>query len=309
MGRAFRMAVLTTLAAAAPPAFAQTLSEPVRANVAVVVAKAPERGVYDFRYQVANPATSRSQIRRVELDLTLGTGETRLPREGLVNAKGYRRTTSEASFQQVSMVPVGMAGPMGWAFGLGVNPAGTEGYASWGSRDEPFRILPGQVRHGFGLTSHGLPGIREVRVRPPIDSEQLPEEYEDPDRLAQFVDTLTFRTKTVGPKAPPAQFVPLDFLNYLVSLLHQSREQGWVKVEGVHRSLLAKLLAAKRALEAGRAEPAAGEIKAFLNEVQAVACQEFSCPGNRPLTSEAYALLYFNAEYLAARLPAPAQKP
>jgi len=29
----------------------------------------------------------------------------------------------------------------------------------------------------------------------------------------------------------------------------------------------------------------------------------FSCPGNRPATSEAYALLYFNGKYLSDRLP------
>jgi len=66
---------------------------------------------------------------------------------------------------------------------------------------------------------------------------------------------------------------------------------------------LAKLLEAKRALEKGQATVAKNTLNAFLNEVKAVSCQEFNCPGNKPLTSEAYALLYFNGQFLLERLP------
>ena len=43
-------------------------------------------------------------------------------------------------------------------------------------------------------------------------------------------------------------------------------------------------------------------LPAFLNEVEATSCQEFECPGNKPLTSEAYALLFFNGQFLWERL-------
>jgi len=42
---------------------------------------------------------------------------------------------------------------------------------------------------------------------------------------------------------------------------------------------------------------------AFVNEVHAVSCPAFTCPGNKPLTSEAYALLFFNGQFLQERLP------
>ncbi len=38
------------------------------------------------------------------------------------------------------------------------------------------------------------------------------------------------------------------------------------------------------------------------SEVQATSCLEFTCPGNKPLTSEAFALLFFNGQFLVKRL-------
>jgi len=73
-------------------------------------------------------------------------------------------------------------------------------------------------------------------------------------------------------------------------------------VEGVHKSFLAKLINAKRKLEEGQNTVAKNMLNAFLNEVKAVSCPEFTCPGNKPLTSEAYALLFFNGQFLWERL-------
>lgn len=43
-------------------------------------------------------------------------------------------------------------------------------------------------------------------------------------------------------------------------------------------------------------------LNAFLNDVRATSCPDFTCPGNKPLTSEAYALLFFNGQFLLDRL-------
>lgn len=75
-----------------------------------------------------------------------------------------------------------------------------------------------------------------------IDWDNVPEEYSDPEKARQLRDSLIFSPKTVGPKAPPQRFIPIEFLNYSISLLHDSRQLGWIKVDGVHQSLLAKLL-------------------------------------------------------------------
>lgn len=256
-------------------------------------------GIYTYRYRIINPAANEASIARWGVELNRMTGEANLSEEGLVNGPRYLRAGSAATRSQVPMVPVGMSGPNGWLLGLAYRDGPpTRGLAAWGADDEPFLVRPGQTQLGFQLTSYGLPGIRPAEIEPDIHPESLPEES------GELREQLTLHTKTIGPKAPPVQFVPLEFLNYLIALLHDSRQQGWVKVDGIHQSLLAKLLAAKRSLEAGQAQAAHGQLKAFLNEVQAVSCPEFSCPGNKPLTSEAYALLYFNGQYLFERLPA-----
>jgi hypothetical protein len=168
--------------------------------------------------------------------------------------------------------------------------------------DEPFLLVPGQTQAGFQVTSYGLPGIRMARILPDIDWDNVPEEYSDPEKARQLRDSLIFSPKTVGPKALPQLFIPIEFLNYIISLLHDSRQLGWIKVDGVHQSLLAKLLQAKRALEKGQTGVAKNTLSAFLNQVQAISCPEFACPGNKPLTSEAYALLFFNGQFLMERL-------
>ncbi len=202
------------------------------------------------------------------------------------------------------MVPVGISGPDGWTSDLGFDdqtPA--RGFAGWGADYERFFILPGQRLEGFQLTSYGLPGIRTSEIQPYLDVDNLPDEIVEAEKTRELRDSLIFHTKAVGPKAPPAQFVPLEFLNYLIALVHDSRQQGWIRVDGVHQSLLAKLLAAKRHLEAGRTEPVRNEVRAFVNEVNAASCQDFTCPGNKPLTSEAFALLFYNGQYFIEQLP------
>lgn len=73
-----------------------------------------------------------------------------------------------------------------------------------------------------------------------------------------------------------------------------ARAHEWIRVEGVHESLFAKLINAKRKLEAGDPGTARNILNAFLDEARATSCDDFNCPGNKPLTSEAYALLFFN---------------
>lgn len=272
-------------------------------TVSTTVSKDSKTGIFTYRYRVFNPATNDEQIWSLDIDISRGPADAILSREGLVNGPRYMRHLSEDSFQRVPMVPVGISGPQEWIYLLGLdNRAPPRGLAGWGS-SETTRIPPGRTLEGFELTSYGLPGIRAAEVRPDIDIDNLPGEFaEDLEKTRDLHDRLVFRTKTVGPTAPPKDFVPIEFLNYLISLLHDSRQLGWIKMEGIHKSLLAKLLEAKRALEKGQTHVTKNVLNAFLNEVRAVSCSEFECPGNKPLTSEAYVLLFFNGQFLVERL-------
>jgi hypothetical protein len=158
---------------------------------------------------------------------------------------------------------------------------------------------------GFGFSGAPLPTLARFLARgktdaPRFEAGMAPEECEGRDPIEN-----SFKGTTIGPKPPSPTVTPLDFLNSLIALVHESRRQGWIKLDGNRQSLLAKLVAAKRAMENGLDPTAKLEIGAFVNEVQATACQDFTCGGDLPLTSEAYALLYYNGRHLYGQLPRP----
>ncbi len=274
--------------------------------ISAAVAK-ENSGIFAYRYRVFNPPVNDGQVSDIQIEIGRKPAEAELSREGLINGPQYLRHLSEDTFQRVPMVPVGISGPDGWIYGLGFDDqTPPQGFVSWGALISAHALVrPGTELTGFELVSPGPPGIRKAEVLPDVDYTNLPyPEFHDVEKVRQLRDSLTFRAKTVAPKAPPREFVPIEFLNYLISLVYDSRQLGWIKVDGVQQSLLAKLTNAKRKLEAGDAAVTKNMLDAFLHEVQATSCQEFTCPGNKPLTSEAYALLFFNGRYLLERLPA-----
>lgn len=166
---------------------------------------------------------------------------------------------------------------------------------------DPFDgIAPGSIEAGFSFSSNGLPGIVNsfFRGKP---SRILAFPDEPPAEIARLLKPLrefpnnTVIRATLGPVDPPAQFVPLTFLDTLISYKHQAYALGWIKEEGIVTSLDAKLEAARPQIIADR--PSAKQIlESFINELEALNTQ-----GNQ-ITSEAYALLKFNAQYLILKL-------
>jgi hypothetical protein len=292
------------LSVTASPFWGGPIPAPLREVVVSATTSRNGDGTFTYRYRVMNPAANEGHIRSFDIDISRARTDAALSRDGLVNGPRYLANGSEDAFQRVAMVPVGIMGPSNWVYGLGFDDQSPpRGFAGWGSVDEPFRIRPGGFLEGFQLTSHGLPTVRTATLQPGVDYENLPEEYSDVEKARELRDSLIFVTVSIGPKAPPRDFAPMEFLNYLISLLHQSRAHAWVTRDGAQQSLLAKLVEAKRKLEDGNGRAAKNVLNAFLNEVRATSCQQFTCRDDRPLTSEAYALLFFNGQYLVERLP------
>jgi hypothetical protein len=102
------------------------------------------------------------------------------------------------------------------------------------------------------------------------------------------------RRETVVPGKLSDTFIQLNFLDTLISYKHQSVSIGWIDNQGIINSLDSKLDSAKMALTAGDSITAKNILNAFINEVEA--------QKDKHLTSEAYALLKFNAEYLIEKL-------
>lgn len=183
-----------------------------------------------------------------------------------------------------------------------VGPISGSAFYMWDMLGGSRGLIPGTSAVGLGFRNADLPTIVSFlawgKADPPTFLEgEAPSACEGDDPFQN-----NFKGVTVGPKPPPREFVPIEFLNFLITLVHDSRQAGWIKEDGVRQSLLAKLLNAKRKLEGGDAPVAKNILNAFLNEVRATSCQEFTCRGNKPLTSEAYALLFFNGKFLVDRL-------
>ncbi len=86
-----------------------------------------------------------------------------------------------------------------------------------------------------------------------------------------------------------------SLLDMLITSKEQAAAKGWIDNQGIANSLDSKLDNAKKRLAAGDTTAAKNILNAFVNEVEA--------QNGKHLTSEAYTLLKYNAEYLIERLP------
>jgi hypothetical protein len=295
-------------AASAAPADADRV--PTRlADVGVAARVSFDAGsaIFTYEYRVANPSANDTSALSLDVEVTLASGAATLRADGLVNGPRYAFHGSEAAAAVVRMVPVGLVPPTDWTAELGWDDrVPPRGLAGWGAMFDSSLVAPGRTQGGFRMTSHGLPSVRVARVSPSIDVDALPQDYEDhPEKTRVLRDSLTFWTSTVGPQAPPVTVVPLEFLNYLISLVHDSERLGWIPKAQDARPLLDWLTQAKRRLESNEGGKAARRIQHFVEDVTRDACQDFTCGKNTKFTSEAYAVLVFNAQFLLDRLPPP----
>jgi len=86
-------------------------------------------------------------------------------------------------------------------------------------------------------------------------------------------------------------------------MINQARVQGWIATDETKDSLTSKLADLRTALESGEWNAARTYASDFLSEVGLTSCGVYNCGGSQPLTSEAYALMRFNMEYLRERIP------
>lgn len=251
---------------------------------------------FTYRYSISNPSINNGSI--YSINLFLGQDfelDSNPPSHGFSHCPSYYKTTSANALKARSMTEVGSAAPPNWDCTYSILRGFSEGAYSWGAADDSYLIDPGSTKAGFLLVSYGLPAIRDVLIKPAIQVDQLPNEYEgNLEKTLALENKVRWLGKTVGPKAPPKKFSPGDFINYLISIKEQSFSFGWIKNQGIATSLDAKLNNVKKKIAAGDNKTAKNVLGAFQNEVQA--------QNGKQLSTEAYALLYFNAKYLIDHL-------
>jgi hypothetical protein len=210
--------------------------------------------------------------------------------------------------------------PTGWRVRIGEGVQAIP-RVMWWSSDSIHNVLPGMVLGGFSFTSRGLPSIRnyyaKAFVLPPIVDVE-------PDSIVgggRFLDSRKIG-KTLAPVDPPNPFIPLDFLDTLISYKHQAVTLGWLKdrredqkdeddeekEDGIVAKLDKRLGKARAELLKGDSIKARKELEKFVKKVEKLYKEsdkeeDKNKPEKVVITSEGFALLKYNAEYLIDRLP------
>ena len=171
------------------------------------------------------------------------------------------------------------------------------------SQSEVLGILPGhEVREPFSFTSTGLP-IPTLSSIASYSALGNTRDSGPTGKLRAKVDSILINEShiilpTLGPWLPDSSLSFIDFTDTLETFRFRSCEElDWATDAGVCGELQDYLSEVKTALEMEDSLSAANALAEFIALVEA--------EKNASLTSEGYALLYFNAEYLADRLTKP----
>lgn len=295
---------ITSIAICPDPNTMTTIPKLAGVEVKAAITFDPMTGIYSYLYSLKNGGESTGCIWRFEIDIKKPEGGIDLRKEGLINAPRFADLDAPDE-SSPPMIPVTFPSlpkidnNIIWGSGVTV-----DGLARWNSRRYIYDIMPSTTLTGLSMTTYGLPTIQDFKVHTKYIAEK-----EDILRMGisekefilnawkylnAFYENIAWKGKTIGPTAPPADFKPFEFLNYIINLKHEAYSLGWITNKGIEQSLDVKLENAKKKLEAGDIKTAKNILNAFLNEVEA--------QKDKHLTSEAYGLLKYNTQYIVERL-------
>jgi hypothetical protein len=241
----------------------------------------------------------------------------------------YRVNNARTAKQSIWLILVMTEGsvlsfhaPLGWDVDL-TSGAQARRRVEWGASDTTYFIKPGDTLLGSSILSNDPPAITNYFAKGWID---LPKVDIEPDSIVGGGDVFETSKSgfTIAPSTPPIPFVPLAFLDTLLSYTRQSAALGWLappgqgrdrdedsdedeKPEhGLVRNIEQRLNKAKRELQRQDSVKARRELEKLVKKVERVwkRSQDEEKRGRKQrMTSEAYALLKYNTEYLIDRLP------
>jgi len=233
------------------------------------ISKDQVTGLFEFLYKVTNEESALLNLYSFSVEIRTDISNPQDPESGWFH--GF--------FPQLSAFD--------WAKVQGIDPG----------------IAPGNTLNGFSFTSYGLPTIVNSfysSLTSFFFTEQQTQE-EPPFFVAALVDSIRKQTEhvqlqTLGPWLPDSTMSLQAFTDTLETYRQRSCEElGWANDAAVCSTLKGQLSDVRSFLAAGDSVAAASTLAEFINLVE----QE----KDASLSSEGYALLFFNADYLAGRLP------
>jgi len=158
-------------------------------------------------------------------------------------------------------------------------------------------IKPSCILSGFQVRSTGLPCIMNFFLQAPYDllkeDDNVPSDLESWFLSKGYINSL--KGATIAPVDIMNPFVPLKFLDTLTGYATQSRSLGWIKDQPTEDKYLGYFSIARTKLVQRDSAGARNVLLQVLHDVDIDSAST--------LTSEAYALLRFNTEYLVNKLP------
>ena len=189
--------------------------------------------------------------------------------------------------------------PVGWQ--AAYNPGRRGDFFSYWCNNPTgrvWRIPPGKTASGFATLACGLPAIVQYDAQGynhfpnyRLMTNQQLDELEKKDETDNSIHGLT-----IAPVNSPSPFIPLNFLDALVGFTTQSRSLGWIKDQTTANKYLGYFNSAKTNLQQNNI----ASTRATLQQV----LQDANVDSTANITSEAYALIRYNTEYLLSQLPA-----
>ncbi|MBN1396647.1 MAG: hypothetical protein JXA06_01315 [Bacteroidetes bacterium] len=160
-------------------------------------------------------------------------------------------------------------------------------------------LQPTWNKSGFILGSNGIPGIGHAyfqgKARVPSFPYGMPWEMDSVFAELDKFPADYVKRSIVVPIAIPNPFIPLNFLDTLTSYTTQSRSLGWIKDQQTADKYIGYFNSAKTGLQQNNI----ASTRAVLNQ----ALQDVNVDSTSNITSEVYALIRFNSEYLLEQLP------
>jgi hypothetical protein len=294
-------------------------------------------GFYYYGYGFENDVLNSGNINAFEVDIS------RVPSTVDLDTVGLRFQNdgfSEQSFRRNFPVSKGRIVPVGFAATLFQQGwVGTLSNHRTAVFDDgvTHAVKPGKMLGGFNLMSKGLPTIRSCVFSPYFDVDSLFPSIDDPNRSLSIIqmdsiqEAANFHTLTIGPTAPPLNFDASVWIDTLLSYIRQSVSLGWLGKErdddcdsdehpqdGIEKNIQRRLMMAQRDLQRGDSVKARRSLEQLVRKIerlwkrgQEVEQKHEHDRGDRwqhrndwvVMTSEAYALLKYNTEYLIDRLP------
>ncbi len=298
-------------------AYAQITPPPPLKNVKIQARMTFDEttGVFSYYYTVTNPPENTLGISEVALDIAIPPDGASLSNLDLSSLPpGYKKPSYSqlvlVNRNNIRVIPFVAYSVPGWdAYGLGfehelgVTLLGSRIAAYWSRwREEVSPLMPGHTLGEFSLVSYGLPGIRNIVAHPDVFELDLPDDWteqeDDTDEVMEEKwrkqESLGYLTKTIGPTAPPAAFIPLKFKQQIQDYVNQSVTLGWLKDANLTQQLNGLLTQINQALQQEQYVDAQTLLQQFMQLVKN------STPAQR--TAEAEGLLYYNAKFFYERI-------